>query len=73
MNDRLYKYLWEEKLLYSKQFGFQKGHYKDHSIVQSLAQIYESFENNNCTLEVFVDQKQPSRSVLRKRCSENMH
>ena len=45
----------EEKLLYSKQFGFRKGHSADHAIVHLADQIYESFENDNYTLGVFVD------------------
>ena len=55
MYNRLYKYLCEEKLLYSKQFGFQKGHSTDHAIVHLVDQIYESFENDNYTLGVFID------------------
>ena len=53
--NRLYKYLCEEKSLYSKQFGFQKGHSTDHAIVHLVDQIYESFENDNYTLGVFID------------------
>ena len=53
--NRLYKYLCEEKLLYSKQFRFQKGHCTDHAIVHLVDQIYESFENDNYTLGVFID------------------
>ena len=45
----------EEKLLYSKQFGLQKGHSTDHAIVHLVDQIYESFENDNYTLGVFID------------------
>ena len=45
----------EEKLLCSKQFGFQKGHSTDHAIVHLVDQIYESFENDNYTLGVFID------------------
>ena len=55
MYNWLYKYLYEEKLLYSKQFGFQKGHSTDHAIVHLVDQIYESFENDNSTLGVFID------------------
>ena len=55
MYNRLYKYLCEEKLLYSKQFGFQKGHSTDHTIVHLVDQIYESFENDSYTLGVFID------------------
>ena len=39
MYNRLYKYLCEEKLLYSKQFRFQKGHSTDHAIVHLVDQI----------------------------------
>ena len=52
--NRLYKYLCEEKLLYSKQFGFQKGHSTDHAIVHLVDQIYESFENDSYILGVFI-------------------
>ena len=55
MYNQLYKYLLEEKLLYSKQFEFQKGHSTDHAIVHLVDQIYESFENDNYTLGVFID------------------
>ena len=55
MYNRLFKYLCEEKLLYSKQFGFQKGHSTDHVIVNLVDQIYESFENDNYTPGVFID------------------
>ena len=55
MYNRVYKYLCEEKLLYSKQFGFQKGHSADHAIVHLVDQIYESFENDNYTIGVFID------------------
>ena len=36
MYNRLYKYLRKEKLLYSKQFGFQKDHSADHAIVHPV-------------------------------------
>ena len=55
MYKRLFKYLCEEKLLYSKYFGFRKGHSTDHAIVHLVDQIYESFENDYCTLGVFID------------------
>ena len=46
-NRLLYKYLCEEKLLYSRQFGFQKSHSTDYTIVHVVDQIYNSFENDN--------------------------
>ena len=44
-----------KKLLYSKHFGFQKGHSIDHATVHLIDPFYESFENDNYTLGVFID------------------
>ena len=55
MYNSLYKYLTENNILYSKQFGFQNGHSTDHAVVQLVDQITESFENNKYTLGVFID------------------
>ena len=55
MYNRLYKYLTTEKLLYSKQFGFQTGLSTEHAIVKLVDQIYESFEKDHYTLGVFID------------------
>ena len=55
MHNRLYSYLFNEKLLYSKHFGFQKGHSTEHAIAQLADQIHESFENDNYTLGMFID------------------
>ena len=45
----------ENKILYSKQFGFQTGHSTDHAIIQLVDQIYEDFEENKYRLDVFID------------------
>ena len=50
MHTRLYSYLVNEKMLYSKQFSFQKGHSTVHAIAHLADQIHESFENDNNTL-----------------------
>ena len=55
MYRRLYSYLQENKILCSKQFGFQTGHSTDHAIIQLVEQIYENFEENKYTLGVFID------------------
>ena len=55
MYNRLYKYLTTEKILYPKQFGFQRGHSTEHAIAKLANQIYESFERNKYTLGVFID------------------
>ena len=54
MYNRLYKYLIENNILYSKQFGLQNGHSTHHAVVQLVDQINESFENNQYTLGVFI-------------------
>ena len=50
-----YKYLATEKVLYPKQFGFQRGYSTEHGIVRLTNQIYELFERNQYTLGVFID------------------
>ena len=52
---RLYNYLREDKILYSKQFGFQTGHSTDHAIIQLEEQTYENFEENKYTSGMFTD------------------
>ena len=61
--NRLYKYLIENNISYSKQFGFQNGHSTDHAVVQLADQIIESFENNKYTLGVFIDLSKAFDSV----------
>ena len=43
MYNRLYLCLTENDLLYSKQFGFQRGQSTDHAIVQLADQIHACF------------------------------
>ena len=55
MYNRLCKHLSNSKILYPKQFGFQKGHSTDHALLQLVDQIYESFERNEYTIGVFIE------------------
>ena len=55
MYNRLYKHLSNLKILYPKQFGFQKDHSTDHALLQLVDQIYESFEHKEYTMGVFID------------------
>ena len=55
MYNRLYKHLSNSKIIYPKQFGFQKGHSTGHVLLQLVDQIYESFERNEYTIGVFID------------------
>ena len=53
--NRLYNHLMKNDILYSKQFGFQKGHSTQHAIIQLIDQINNNFENNEFTIGVFID------------------
>ena len=55
MYNRLYNHLVKNNILYSKQFGFQKGHSTEHGIIQLIDQINNNFENNEFTVRVFID------------------
>ena len=55
MYNRLCKHFSNSKILYPKQFGFQKGHSTDHALLELVDQIYESFERNEYTIGVFID------------------
>ena len=55
MYTRLYNYLQENEIVYSKQFGFQTGHSTDQAIIQLVDETYENFEENKYTLGVFID------------------
>ena len=54
MYNRLYKYLTTEKPLYLKQFDFQTGFSTENAIVKLVDQIYDSFEKDRYTPEVFI-------------------
>ena len=43
------------KILYSTQFGFQKGPLTEHKIAQLADEIHELFENSNYMLGFFID------------------
>ena len=45
----------QRKIIILKAVWIPKGHSTDHAIVRLVDQIYESFENDNYTLGVFID------------------
>ena len=45
----------QTKINILKAVRIQKYHSTDHAIVYLIHQIYESFENDNYTLEVFIN------------------
>ena len=50
MNNPLYKHLSNLKILYPKQFGFQKGHSTDRALLQLVNQIYKYFQRSEYTI-----------------------
>ena len=71
MYNHFYRYLTTEKVLYPKQFGFQRGHSTEHATVKLANQLYEPFERNKYILGVFIDLSKAfetiSHSVLIKK------
>ena len=53
--NRVVIHLEQNRLLYLKQFGFQKLHSTEHAILQPAHQITSSFEQNKFRLGVFTD------------------
>ena len=55
MHTWLCNYLQENKILCSKQLGFQTGYSTDHAIIQLVGKIYGNFEENKYTLTMLID------------------
>ena len=55
MYKRLYNHLSENQMLYSKQFGVQRGHSTKHAVLQLIDQINSSFEKDHFILGIFID------------------
>ena len=55
MNNRLYKHLSDNNVLYRKQFGFQEKHSTERAIMQLVDQINCSFEKSLYTLGICID------------------
>ena len=53
----------KNNILYSKQFGFQKGHSTEHAIIQLIDQINNNSENQELTISVFIDLSKASDTV----------
>ena len=51
---RLYCFLTSQNLIYSKQFGFRKGHSTSHALNHSVNYLTESVANRNHTIGIFI-------------------
>ena len=55
MYNRIYKHITNNNLFYEKQFGFQQKCSTEHAILELSEQIYQSSNNKEYTLGVFID------------------
>ena len=55
MYNRLCKYFTEKKTIHPQQFGFRKDLSTEHAIAQLADHVYESFENNNYIIGIFIE------------------
>ena len=53
--NRIYEHLVQNKILYPKQFGFQKNNSTEHAIMELVSQITAGFDKNEFTLGIFID------------------
>ena len=53
--NRLYKYLLQNNIFYGKQFEFQASNSTEHAVIQLISQILNAFNENKCTLGIFID------------------
>ena len=71
MYNRFFKYLITNVILYKKQFGFRKGQFTEHTIIQLIVQINNSSEKNHFTLGILTDLLKAfdtvDHSILRKQ------
>ena len=55
MYKRIYYYLDQKKLLYSKQFGFRGNHSTNHAIISLTEHIRKLLDNGEYVCGIFVD------------------
>ena len=55
MYNRLYSYLTENNILFTKQFGFRTGHSTEHAVLELVDQVSNTFNDENYLLGIFID------------------
>jgi hypothetical protein len=55
MHKRLYKFLEDQLLIFSKQFGFRLGHSTIHALIDLTEDIRKAIDENNFAIGIFVD------------------
>ena len=55
MYNRLYDYFTANSILCNKQFGFPAGHSTEHTLLELIDQICDSFNDKKYFLGIFID------------------
>ena len=55
MYKRLYNYINEKHILYSKQFGFRASYSTSHALISIIDKIQVAIENRNFVCGIFID------------------
>ena len=55
MYARVYDFVIKHKILYSKQYGFQKNHSTTHTLLTIVERICTNLDNGNFFCGIFVD------------------
>ena len=55
MYNRVYTYLAENNISFNKQFGFRAGHSTEHTLLELIDQISNSFNDISYFLGIFID------------------
>ena len=55
MHNRLYDYFTVNNILFNKQVGFGAGHSTEYALFELIDQIWESFNDKNYFLGIFID------------------
>ena len=63
MHKRLYQFIEDNRVLYKKQFGFQKRHSTSHSLIEITETIKESIDNGKFGCGIFIDLKKAFDTV----------
>ena len=63
MYKRVYTFLHAHAILYQSQYGFRSGRSTIHAIGEFVGNVLDGFNENMCTIAVFIDLRKAFDSV----------